>query len=85
MPSKGLHLLVICMSYFKLGREACILRMRPVIALACFAAAAWGLIIEGNLSAATVPPGFTGTVISGPWTNAVGSAFESNGRMSYGV
>ena len=28
-----------------------------------------------------MPPGFTETVISGPWTNAVGVAFENNGRM----
>ena len=28
-----------------------------------------------------MPPGFTETVISGPWTNAVGVAFEDNGRM----
>ena len=28
-----------------------------------------------------MPPGFTETTISGPWTNAVGVAFEANGRM----
>ena len=42
---------------------------------------AWALTVGGNLPAALVPPGFTETVISGPWTNAVGIAFEDNGRM----
>ena len=55
--------------------------MRRVTAIACFAAAACGLIVEGNLSAATVPPGFTETVLSGPWPDAVGITFENNGRM----
>jgi len=54
--------------------------MRRLIAIAWLVAAAWGLP-GGNLSAATVPPGFTETVIPGPWTNAVGVAFENNGRM----
>ena len=81
MLRKGLHLLVICASRLSEGVEACIPRMRRVTAIAWFAAAAWGLIVEGNLSAATVPPGFTETIISGPWTNAVGVAFENNGRM----
>ena len=55
--------------------------MRRVTAIALFAAAAWGLIVEGNLSAATVPPGFTESVFSGPWPDAVGITFENNGRM----
>ena len=81
MLRKGHNLPVICASYLRGGVEACILRMRRVAALAWFATAACGLILGGNLSAATVPPGFTETVISGPWTNAVGVAFEDNGRM----
>ena len=81
MLRKGLHLLVICASDFFGGMLACILQMRPVIAIAWFAVVTLGLIVESNLSAATVPPGFTETIISGPWANAVGVAFESNGRM----
>src|SRR5437867_12964368 len=81
MLRKGLHLLVICASHLNGGVEAWIPRMRRVTAIACFAAAAWGLIVEGNLSAATVPPGFTQNVISGPWPDAVGITFEDNGRM----
>ena len=81
MLRKGLHLLAICASRLSEGVEACIPRMRRVTAIACFAAAAWGLIVEGNLSAATVPPGFTESVISGPWPDAVGITFENNGRM----
>ena len=81
MLRKGLHLLAICASRLSEGVEACIPRMRRVTAIAWFAAAAWGLIVEGNLSAATVPPGFTESVISGPWPDAVGITFENNGRM----
>ena len=55
--------------------------MRRVITLAWFAAAAGGLIAEGNLSAATVPPGFAESVFSGPWPDAVGITFENNGRV----
>ena len=80
MLRKGLHLLVI--SAGPLGRvEACIARMRRVTAIAWFATVSLGLILGGNLFAANVPPGFTETVISGPWTNAVGIAFENTGRM----
>src|SRR5262245_18989199 len=78
MLRKGL---VTCASDLLGGVLTCILRMRPVIAIAWFAVVAWGLILGGNLLAATVPPGFTETVISGPWSSAVGVAFEDNGRM----
>ena len=54
--------------------------MRRLTAIAWLVAAAWGLP-GGNLLAANVPPGFTETVISGPWSNAVGTTFENNGRM----
>ena len=81
MLRKGLHLLAICASRLSEGVEACIPRMRRVTAIAWFVAAAWGLIVEGNLSAATVPPGFTESVLSGPWPDAVGITFENNGRM----
>src|SRR6267143_482575 len=36
---------------------------------------------RSELSAATVPPGFTETAVAGPWSDAVGTAFENNGRM----
>src|SRR5256714_13415458 len=78
---KGLHLLVSCTSCLKPEREACILRMRQVTTIAGLAVVAWGLILGGNLLAAAGPPGFTETIVSGPWTNAVGVAFEDNGRM----
>src|SRR5258706_70508 len=38
------------------------------------------LVAPTPVSAATVPPGFTETAIAGPWTDAVGTFFESNGR-----
>src|SRR5205823_1717761 len=44
-------------------------------------AAASCLIFVGNVEASTVPAGFTETTISGPWGDAVGITFESNGRM----
>ena len=40
-----------------------------------------GVFLRGNVLAATVPPGFTETIISGPWSNAVGITFENTGRM----
>jgi len=49
-------------------------------AIAWFVVVAWGLILEGNLPAAIVPPGFRESVISAPWKNAVGVPFENNGR-----
>src|SRR5436190_11498876 len=55
--------------------------LRRAAAIAWVVAAAWGMIMGGNLQAATVPPGFTESAISGPWTDAVGLTFESNGRM----
>jgi hypothetical protein len=39
------------------GWKPALARMRLVTAIAWFAAAAWGLIVEGNLSAATPPAG----------------------------
>src|SRR5262245_711366 len=81
MPKNGLRLLEICASDFLGGVLACIQRMRPVIAIAWFAVVVWGLILGGNLLAATVPPGFTQSVLSGPWPDAVGITFENNGRM----
>ncbi len=81
MLRKGLYPLVICASYLIGSVAGCILRMRRLIAIAWFVAAAWAFISGSNLLAATVPPGFTETIISGPWSNAVGVAFENNGRM----
>ena len=81
MLRKSLYSLVICASSLKGAVEACTLQMRRVTAVARLAVVASGLILGGNLLAATVPPGFTETIVSGPWTNAVGVAFETNGRM----
>ena len=59
--------------------EACIPRTRQAIGWSVVVA--WGLILEGNLSAATALPGFRESVISGPWSNTAGIAIENNGRM----
>jgi hypothetical protein len=59
--------------------------MSRLSAIAGLAVLALGFLLGRNLFPARVPVGFNETVISGPWINAVGSAFESNGRMSYGV
>src|SRR4029453_12528685 len=45
----------------KLQRRVFILRMRRLIAIACFAAAAWGLVTEGNPSAVAATPTTTST------------------------
>ena len=66
-------------------RPAFISEMSRLRAIAGLAVLAWGLLLGRNLFPARVPAGFNETVISGPWINAVGSAFESNGRMSCGV
>src|SRR5205085_2683849 len=42
------------------------LGMNRLIAIACFAAAPWGLIVEGDLSAATPPPTPTPTATPAP-------------------
>ena len=39
------------------------------------------LVAQGALSAATVPLGFTESPVPGPWSDAVGTTFENNGRM----
>ena len=55
----------------------------------CPTAIAWLVVVVvsclwsaglGDLSAATVPAGFSETVIAGPWSDAVGTMFEDNGR-----
>src|SRR3989442_12528437 len=62
-------------------------RTSPATAIRWFAVVACGLLAAGThaLSAATVPPGFTETVVAGPsggnWNEAVGLTFESTGRM----
>ena len=61
--------------------QACILRTGRLGVAAALGVLASFSLLSGNLFGATVPPGFTETVISGPWTNAVGVAFEPNGRM----
>jgi hypothetical protein len=66
-------------------RQALISGMSRLRAIAGLAVLAWGLLLGRNLFPARVPAWFNETVTSGPWINAVGSAFESNGRMSYGV
>ena len=66
-------------------RQAFISGMRRLSAIAGLVVLAWGLPLGRNVFPASVPAGFNETVISGPWTNAVGSAFESNARVSYEV
>src|SRR5437773_11405871 len=67
MLRESVHRLVICASHLKRA--------------AVFAFVVCGLVLEGDLSAATVPAGFTESQIPGGWTDAVGLTFESNGRM----
>ncbi len=81
MLSKTLQSLFVCTSHLKRAREACIARTRRVTAIAWFVVVVWGLIPQSHLPAATVPPGFSESIIAGPWTDAVGMTFESNGRM----
>src|SRR5437762_1283250 len=81
MLRKSLHVLVVCACHLRRPIEACLPQMGRVAAIASTVAAVWGLIFGGNLPAATVPPGFTESPIPGPWTDAVGLTFESNGRM----
>jgi hypothetical protein len=54
-------------------------------AIAGLAVLAWGLLLGRNLFPARVPAWFNENCDPGPWMNAVGIAFGSNGRMSYGV
>src|ERR1051326_2332046 len=54
---------------------------QPVTATGTIAAMIWLLVVQTNLSAASVPLGFTETPVPGPWSDAVGTAFEANGRM----
>jgi len=81
MLRKALYLFVIWARGVKGTVGASTLRMRQVSTFVRLAVVAWGLVLGGNLLAATVPPGFTETTISGPWTNAVGVAFEANGGI----
>src|SRR5262245_20809971 len=80
MLGKGLYLLANFRELPDGWAAGCTLRMRRLTAIRWLAMAV-GLILGSNLLAATVPPGFTGTVISGPWSNTIGTAFENNGRM----
>src|SRR5438034_4549256 len=52
---------------------------RRFLAIASFFVAG-GLTLADNTWAATVPAGFTESPVSGPWGDAVGITFESNGR-----
>src|SRR5262249_5981258 len=81
MLRKGLNPLVICATYLIGLAAGCILRMRRLTAITWFVVAAWGVIWGGRLLAATGAPGFTETIISGPWPDAVGITFETTGRM----
>jgi len=70
----------------KLQRQAFILRMSRLIPIACFAAAAWGLILEGNVSAATATPTLIPTPTPTPAmvtvtvkTNPTGRSFSVHG------
>src|SRR5437899_1866481 len=57
----------------------------PVIARTLFALCALFFGAPDNSWAATVPPGFSETVIPGPsggnWNEALGVCFDANGRM----
>src|SRR5256885_1027255 len=63
----------------------CDSRASPATGIWWFAVVACGLLAAHALSAATVPPGFTETVVGGPsggnWNEAVGLTFDSTGRM----
>src|SRR5262245_42081581 len=80
MFTRRLHL-GICAIHLLGEVLTCIPRMRRVTAFGWLAVVTLGLIVEGNLCAVTVPPGFTQSVLSGPWPDAVGITFENNGRM----
>src|SRR6266536_569318 len=56
---------------------------RPTVVLRWLNLVVCGLLWMGmsGVWAATVPAGFTEIEISGPWSDAVGTAFENNGRM----
>jgi len=85
MLRKALYLFVIGARGVRGAVGAGALRMRQVSTFVRLAVVASGLVLGRNLFPARVPTGFSETVISEPWINAVASAFESNGRMSYGV
>src|SRR5215831_9220413 len=55
--------------------------LRCLTGLTCYLLFAWLLSSVSPVSGATVPPGFTETPVSGPWQDAVGLTFETNGRM----
>jgi len=71
----------MCTSPSSASAKPLFLGMSRLSAIAGSAVLAWGLLLGGNLLPVTVPPAFTETVISGPWTNPVGITCESNGRM----
>jgi hypothetical protein len=81
MLRQTFHRLVICASRPRGEDEVLIPRMRWIAAFECFLILACCLVLLGGLRAATVPAGFTETPVSGPWSDAVGLTFESNGRM----
>src|ERR1043166_5857771 len=58
-------------------------RAGPTLVPRWWALGGCGLLWTGmsGVWAATVPAGFTETLITGPWADAVGTAFENNGRM----
>src|SRR6185436_16043501 len=62
-------------------REACIRQRRWIATLASLAVVACWLALGAPATAATVPSGFTETPVTGPWDDAVGITFETNGRM----
>jgi hypothetical protein len=60
-------------------RPAFISGVSRLSAIAGLAVLAGGLRLVRNLFPARAPAGFNETVISGPWTNAVGSVLQSKG------
>ena len=81
MLRKSVHILEICASHLRGPIEAFMPRMGRATATAWLVAAGCCLILAGGLRGSTVPPGFTESAVSGPWSDAVGISFESNGRM----
>src|SRR5438105_3193559 len=58
-----------------------VLHLRKIVASFFFLLSLFGGECVTNVLAATVPAGFAESSVAGPWSDAVGVSFESNGRM----
>jgi PKD repeat protein len=81
MPRKKLQLLLLCANKFWRAGKAFAPQWQLATGIVWVATLTWLLVAQGNLSAASVPLGFTESPVPGPWSDAVGTAFETNGRM----